>query len=154
MAQLVKNLPTRLGRSPGEAKGYPLQYSGLENSMDCIVHVVAKSWSWLGDFHFHCPSGCFVYIAPVTESGMDLGLAIPGEANQHLASKKPQGWSRDNQEIKFKPMKWAEKLAGRASIFSLEGFWNLLLLSFPGDHSVKIEGWEWLQPSHKQTRDN
>ena len=28
----------RLGRSPGEAKGYPLQYSGLENSNDCIVH--------------------------------------------------------------------------------------------------------------------
>ena len=26
-----------LGRSPGEGKGYPLQYSGLENSMDCIV---------------------------------------------------------------------------------------------------------------------
>ena len=32
-----------LGRSPGEGKGYPLQYSGLENSMDCIVHAVAKS---------------------------------------------------------------------------------------------------------------
>ena len=31
-----------LGRSPGEWKGYTLQYSGLENSMDCIVHVVAK----------------------------------------------------------------------------------------------------------------
>ena len=30
-----------LGRSPGEGKGYPLQYSGLENSMDCIVHGVA-----------------------------------------------------------------------------------------------------------------
>ena len=28
----------KLGRSPGEGKGYPLQYSGLENSMDCIVH--------------------------------------------------------------------------------------------------------------------
>ena len=28
-----------LGRSPGEGKGYPLQYSGLENSVDCIVHV-------------------------------------------------------------------------------------------------------------------
>ena len=27
-----------LGRSPGEGKGYPLQYSGLENSMDCVVH--------------------------------------------------------------------------------------------------------------------
>ena len=33
----------RLGRSPGEGKGYPLQYSGLENSMDCIVHGVPKS---------------------------------------------------------------------------------------------------------------
>ena len=32
-----------LGRSPGEGKGYPLQYSGLENSMDSIVHGVAKS---------------------------------------------------------------------------------------------------------------
>ena len=32
-----------LGRSPGEGKGSPLQYSGLENSMDCIVHGVAKS---------------------------------------------------------------------------------------------------------------
>ena len=36
-----------LGRSPGEGKGSPLQYSGLENSMDCIVHGVAKSWTRL-----------------------------------------------------------------------------------------------------------
>ena len=41
-----------LGRSPGEGKGYPLQYSGLENSMDCIVHGVAKSRTRLSDFHF------------------------------------------------------------------------------------------------------
>ena len=32
-----------LGRSPGEGKGYPLQYCGLENSMDCIVHGVTES---------------------------------------------------------------------------------------------------------------
>ena len=32
-----------MGRSPGEGKGYSLQYSGLENPMDCIVHGVAKS---------------------------------------------------------------------------------------------------------------
>ena len=32
-----------LGRSPGEGRVYPLQYSGLENSMDSIVHGVAKS---------------------------------------------------------------------------------------------------------------
>jgi len=30
------------GRSAGEAKGYPLQYSGLENSMDCMAHGVKK----------------------------------------------------------------------------------------------------------------
>ena len=42
-----------LGRSPGEEKGYPLQYSGLENSMNCIVDGVAKSQTQLSDFHFH-----------------------------------------------------------------------------------------------------
>ena len=42
-----------LGRSPGEERGYPLQYSGLENSRDCIVHGVAKSQTRLSDVHFH-----------------------------------------------------------------------------------------------------
>ena len=42
-----------LGRSPGEGKGYPLLYSGLENSMDCIAHGVTKSQTRLSDFHFH-----------------------------------------------------------------------------------------------------
>ena len=41
-----------LGRSPGEGKGYLLKYSGLENSRDCIVDGVEKSWTWLSDFHF------------------------------------------------------------------------------------------------------
>ena len=41
-----------LGRSPGEEKGYPLQYSGLESSMECIVREVAKSLIPLSDFHF------------------------------------------------------------------------------------------------------
>ena len=65
VAQLVKNPPKMsetwvrslgsipgLGRSPGEGKSYPLQYSGLKNSMDCIVHAVAKSQTRLSDFHF------------------------------------------------------------------------------------------------------
>ena len=42
----------RLGRSLGEGKGYRLQFPGLENAMDCIVHGVAKSWTQLSDFHF------------------------------------------------------------------------------------------------------
>ena len=40
-----------LGRSPGKGKGYPFQYSGLENSGDFIVHGVAKSQTQLSDFH-------------------------------------------------------------------------------------------------------
>ena len=49
-----------LGRSPGEEKGCPLQYSGLENSMGCIVHGSAKSWAWLSDFHFHFSCGGYL----------------------------------------------------------------------------------------------
>ena len=56
MAQLVKNsyasLIPGLGRSPGEGKGHPLQYSGLENSMDSIVHGVAKSRTQLSNLQF------------------------------------------------------------------------------------------------------
>ena len=36
-------LISRFGRSPGQKKGHPLEYSGVENSMDCVVHGVAKS---------------------------------------------------------------------------------------------------------------
>ena len=42
-----------LGRSPGEGKGYPFQYSGLENTMDCVVHGVTKNWTQLSNFHFY-----------------------------------------------------------------------------------------------------
>ena len=46
------------GRSPGEGKGYPLQYSCLENSMDrgdwqTTVHGVTESQRRLSDEHFH-----------------------------------------------------------------------------------------------------
>ena len=42
-----------LGRFPGEGKGYPLQYSGLKNAMDHLVHGIIKSWTQQSDFHFH-----------------------------------------------------------------------------------------------------
>ena len=38
--------------STGEGKGYPLQYSGLENSIYCIVHGVTNSQIQLNDSHF------------------------------------------------------------------------------------------------------
>ena len=48
-----------LGRYPGEGNGYPLHSSGLENSMGCVVHGVAKSQTRLSEFHFHFS---FVYL--------------------------------------------------------------------------------------------
>ena len=42
-----------LGRFPRERESYPLQYSGLDNSMDGISHGVAKNRTQLSDFHFH-----------------------------------------------------------------------------------------------------
>ena len=60
-----------LGGSPGEGKGYLLQYSGLENSMEYIVHGVTKSRTQLSDFHFHflCESVSCCYV-----SNLLLGL--------------------------------------------------------------------------------
>ena len=64
VAQMVKNPPAMwetwvqpLGWEdpPGGGHGNPLQYSCLENSMDCTVHGVAKSWTWMSDFHFTEP---------------------------------------------------------------------------------------------------
>ena len=56
VARLVKNLPVcgrpGLGRFSGEGNGYPLQYSGLENSMDSIVYEVTTSQTELSDFHW------------------------------------------------------------------------------------------------------
>ena len=61
MAQLVKSLPTMwetwvqsLGwEDPlGKGKATHFQYSGLENSMDCLVHGVAESQTQLNNFHF------------------------------------------------------------------------------------------------------
>ena len=51
-------LISELGTRPGEGNSYPLQYSGLENSLDrgawwVTVYGVVKSWTWLSDFHFH-----------------------------------------------------------------------------------------------------
>ena len=84
-AQLVKNLPAMreiwvgipgLGSSPGEGKGYRLQYSGLENSTGCIVHGVTKSQTWLSHFHFHV---IFVHTPSCVQN---ILLNIKGDNNE------------------------------------------------------------------------
>ena len=61
-----------LGRSPGEGKGYPLQYSGLENSMDCIVHQMAKSWTQLKWLSMHSCTHKVLF------SGDQINLSLHG----------------------------------------------------------------------------
>ena len=51
-----------LGKSPGEGKGCPLQYSGLENSMDFIVHGVAESPFGNVSFFLHHLYFLYVFI--------------------------------------------------------------------------------------------
>ena len=92
-----------LGRFPGEGKGYPLQYSGLENSMDCIVHGVAKSQTWLNNFHFHGPSktvsgkkswGCY----------LDIMLSLYTQRVQPQPVPLPGIYSDDSLEWVMPPM--------------------------------------------------
>ena len=63
-----------LGRSPGEGKGYPLQYSDLENSMDSTVHGVTKSWTQLSDFHLYRNLS---YITQCTYSAANIWHSSP-----------------------------------------------------------------------------
>ena len=63
-----------LGRSPGEGKGYPLQYSALENYIDCIVRGVAKTLTWLNSFHFTFCSSPVGYWTPSDLGGWSSGL--------------------------------------------------------------------------------
>ena len=93
IAQLVKEYSCNagdlgsvpgLGRSPGEGKGNPLQYSGLENSMDCIVHRVAKSQMWLSNFHFHLQDMWFANIFPHLVCYLFTVLLVAFDAQKFL----------------------------------------------------------------------
>ena len=73
-----------LGRSPGEGKGYPLQYSGLEKSMDCIVHGVAKSRTRLSDFHFHFPRPRAWRWIPRADASLNSESFCSSDSKSHL----------------------------------------------------------------------
>ena len=95
-----------LGRSPGGGKGYPRQYSGLENSMDrgawrATVHGVAKSQLLLSDFHFQealrvlfafCHKGgiiCISEVIDISPSNLDSSLCFiqPGISHDVMLVK-------------------------------------------------------------------
>ena len=72
-----------LGRPLEQGTGYPLQYSGVENSMDYIIHGVEKSWTQLNNFHFHFSN---------TSSTLnpEQSFRIPQYPSLHCLSHHPQ----------------------------------------------------------------
>ena len=117
-----------LGRSVGaEGKGTPLQYSGLENSMDCRVHGVAKSRTRLSNFHWCdskapalpsvCTGRCMPPISawPVTfVVGLELG---------RLSRLEPSGPECRPREIKV-----PGEVLGREKVWNLpvEAWWGYI----------------------------
>ena len=102
VAQLVKNQPAmqgvrslssipESGRSPGEGKGYPLQYSGLEDSVDCIVHGVKKSQKRQSDFHFQRMKGNPKPECEVQSPGLH-GLTFRKQTHGSLNGGTPWRW--------------------------------------------------------------
>ena len=90
-----------LGRSPGKGRGYPLQYSGLENSMDYIFHGVAKSRSQLSDFHFQIRSYIphfYVSLDWTSAPACDTHTATQHRPNPVLSTMRRQ-W--DSPETKY-----------------------------------------------------
>ena len=79
-----------LGRSPGEGKGYPLQCSDLENSMDYTVHGVSKSQARLSDFHFTSWQREHVSLAPapLPEAPQLLQRASPSPRTSPLSARE------------------------------------------------------------------
>ena len=73
------------GRSSGDGKGYPLQDSGLKNSMDCIVHGVTKSQTQLSDFDFQLPK-CIP--SSCTRMRIKVYLKITGSQLSYFKSLK------------------------------------------------------------------
>ena len=103
-----------LGRSSGEGKGYPLQYSDLENSMNCIVHGVTKSQTRLSDFHFQSSTKAWRRICSLF-SRYALGTSkkafggICGALTSRLQSVLASEWSHLASGLYY----WPAHLASR-----------------------------------------
>ena len=81
-----------LGRSPREGKGYPLQYSGLENSMNCIFHGITKNRTRPSAFHFTLTlSNLLSSRSLKTAGGISVGVIVRAKA-EILSLPLFEGW--------------------------------------------------------------
>ena len=114
-----------LGRSPGEGKGSPLQYSGLEDSMDCIVHEVTKSRTRQSDFDFtfRCPhQGSFQTSPdkgscdPPTPLRKRSGMGEDSSPGPHLCTSRPSSRRRPlHPQVPAPPRPFLPSSLGRVS---------------------------------------
>ena len=88
-----------LGRSPGEGKSYSLQYSGLENSMDSIVHGVAKSWTRLSNFHFTSKRNKILLHATFWMNLKSMMLSERSQTQKATYCMIPVKWNVQNRQI-------------------------------------------------------
>ena len=87
----VLGLIPGLERSPRGRKDHPLQYSGLENSMDCIANGVTKSWTWLSNFHFHFTKRKSLHSKLGNSESIARGLQVIMSVRE-IKIKSFQGW--------------------------------------------------------------
>ena len=128
-----------LGRSPGEGKGYPLQSSGLENSMD-YIHGVAKSQTWQSNFHFQQPAQCMnLYLAELYETlyfNLCRVVCVHLErVSEYVALKRRTLWGK-NCAGEGNHRKWRAKRLLQKAV--LESYLKVQRdRHFPGDSDVK-----------------
>ena len=98
-----------VGRGPGEVKGYLLQYSGLESSMGCIVHGVAKSRTRLSRLHFTSA----IRRLPLWLSGKEsvCRAGAPGEASSIPGSGRSPGMATHSSILAWR-IPWTEEPGG------------------------------------------
>ena len=95
-----------LGRSPLEGKGCPLQYSGLVNSMDCIVHEVTKSWTRLNDF----------WDFPSSSVGKESVCTVGDPGSVPSRENTPEKEMATHSSILVWKIPWTEKPGGLQSM--------------------------------------
>ena len=153
MAQIVKNPPVmgsvpELRRSPGEWKEYPLQYSGLENSTDCIVHGVTKSWTRLSDLHFHSHRGWKSQVKGWQGPGTWLRLRFPapGQGPFHSGDQGPEQPSGLGRLSPPQVPKLGSHLSGRRFPASQVSVWKFFSAGdlFPALPSITPLVFSWV----------
>ena len=104
-----------LGRYRGEEKCCPLQYSGLENSMDCIVHEAAKSRILLGNLHFAWNCHNIVnWLYPI-QNVFDVKIPKVKFKKEDCSCAEPQHVVCNFWKFQFTTSYWTSKITERVT---------------------------------------